>query len=490
MSYKSTHEVQPLAGDFSILLIADRTRTLGAVRSVLGPRHRVEACSERDEAVQLADSRRFDCVLVDMPLAHGDAIGLLRTFRRRPAGPPVVLLCSAADISKAVEGVRAGAADFIIKDIEFDGLVDRIAKAVGRPPEAAPVDLAPMRPAPDWTPGQMVVGRSRRMAEVTAVVRRAAQFPVPVLILGESGTGKELLARSIHKMGARSCGPFVAVNLAAVPSELIESALFGHEKGAFTGAVGQRTGKFGQAQGGTLLLDEITELKLELQPKLLRVLQEGEFERVGGERTLRNDARIVAATNQSISALVQQGAFRGDLYYRLNVVTVTLPPLRERREDIPELAGLFLRKYNRFYCRSVRDLSSEATAVLMEHDWPGNIRELENVIQRAVIVAEGDEIRPRALLDATASSAEAVVSQTADFSGTLEDLERRYIEEVLRRVGGHQSNAARALGIDRKTLYNKILKYGLGRALTAGRVGDAGRSFRADETPCGSRISS
>jgi len=440
--------------------------------------------------MRLADNQRFDCVLVDMPLVHGDALDLLRDVRHLPAGPPVILLCSAADISQAVEGVRAGAADFIIKDIEIDGLEERIAKAILRPPEAARKDLAPVCPVREWTPGQMVVGKSRRMAEVMAVVRRAAQYPVPVLILGESGTGKEILARFIHKMSARSCGPFAALNLAAVPSELIESTLFGHEKGAFTGAVGQRTGKFGQAQGGTLLLDEITELKLELQPKLLRVLQEGEFERVGGERTLRNDARIIAATNQSISALVQQGAFRGDLYYRLNVVAVTLPPLRERREDIPEFVSLFLRKYNQFYCRSVRDLRSEATAVLMEHDWPGNIRELENVIQRAVIVAEGDEIRPQALLDATASSAEAVISQTADFSGTLEDLERRYIEEVLRRVGGHQSNAARALGIDRKTLYNKILKYGLGRALTAGRLGDSGRSLRADDTICRSRFSS
>jgi len=385
-----------------------------------------------------------------------------------------------------VEGVRAGAADFLIKDIEIHGLAERVVRAVGRPAEAPRADLAPPCRARDWTPGQMVVGRSRRMAEVMAVVRRAAQYPVPVLILGESGTGKEVLARFVHKMSARSDGPFAAVNLAAVPSELIESTLFGHEKGAFTGAVGQRTGKFGQAQGGTLLLDEITELKLELQPKLLRVLQEGEFERVGGERMLRNDARIIAATNQGISALVQQGAFRADLYYRLNVVTVTLPSLRERREDIPELVELFLRKYNQFYGRTVQQLRPDAVAALMEHDWPGNIRELENVIQRAVIVAEGDEVEPETLFDAVASGADRTDSQASDFTGTLEDLERRYIAEVLQRVGGHQGNAARSLGIDRKTLYNKIMKYGLGRALAA-RAAELGKTIRAEEPPFSSR---
>jgi len=463
---------------------------LGAVRSVLGPRHRVEESRECAEAMRLVDSQSFDCVLVDMPLAHGDTLDLLRSLRRRPDRLPVILLCAAADISQAVEGVRAGAADFIIKDIEIHGLAERIVKAVGRPSEASRGDLAPLCRARDWAPGQMVVGKSRRMAEVIAVARRAAQYPVPVLILGESGTGKEVLARFIHKMSARSCGPFAAVNLAAVPSDLIESTLFGHEKGAFTGAVGQRTGKFGQAQGGTLLLDEIAELKLELQPKLLRVLQEGEFERVGGEKMLRNDARVVAATNQSISTLVQQGAFRSDLYYRLNVVTVTLPPLRDRREDIPEFVDLFLRKYNQLYDRSVRDLRPETIEALMEHDWPGNIRELENAVQRAVIVAEGDEIQPETFFDVASTSADKTTSQTADFSGTIEDLERKYIEEVLRRVGGHQSNAARTLGIDRKTLYNKIMKYGLGRALTAGQSGEAGKSLHADEMPCRSRFSS
>ena len=302
------------------------------------------------------------------------------------------------------------------------------------------------------------------MQKVMRLARRVAPLPVPVLIFGESGTGKELLARWIHRMSDRADGPFVGVNLAAIPSDLIESTLFGHEKGAFTGAVGQRVGKFGLAREGTLLLDEITEFKLDLQPKLLRVLQEGEYDRVGGERTLRSEARVIAATNQDIHAAVRQGSFRSDLFYRLNVVAIRLPPLRERREDIPEIAELFLAKYNSLYRRSVR-LSPDAMEALMDRDWPGNIRELENAIQHAVIVAGVPYATHDDLFDSETSGreVEALARQVADRGGTLEDLERRYIEEVLLRNGGHQGYAAKILGIDRKTLYNKIIKYGLRR---------------------------
>jgi len=377
-----------------------------------------------------------------------------------------MILCSAGDISSAVECVRAGAADFLIKEIELGNLVERIHDLFCNAAQKDQQTTTPVPPVKKrLVPSQIVFGKSSRMLHIVKVMRRAAAFPVAVLLLGESGTGKELFARWIHHMSDRAENPFIGVNVTAVPADLLESTLFGHVKGAFTGAVGQRAGKITQAQNGTLLLDEIAELKAELQPKLLRVLQEGEYEPVGSERTMKSEARIIAATNQDIISLVEQGLFRTDLYYRLNTLTITLPPLRERREDIPELVDLFLNKYNCLYNRSINRLCSDAMDALMDHSWPGNIRELENCIQRAVALADEDAITERDLFDLESSSHEKLAQTVTNEPRTLEDLECQYIEEILHRTEGHQGQAASILGIDRKTLYNKILKYGLGRSL-------------------------
>ena len=471
MSYKSVAEGELSCGaaPHAVLVVSDEQEIRESICALLVQYYRVEVSSGGEEALHALARQPFDCVLIDMNVKGGDTLVTVRRIRELGEGTqalPVALLCSAAEISAAVEGIRAGATDFIIKEVEFVNLPERIAKLTG-------LRAKTLKGLPDPAcqcqmmspPSRMIVGRSARMLKVIEVAKRAASFPVTILLLGESGTGKGFFAQWIHQMSHRAEGPFVGVNLAAIPSELMESTLFGHEKGAFTGAVHQRTGKFTQAENGTLLLDEITELRLELQPKLLRVLQECEFERVGGDRTLRNEARVIAATNRDIAALVEDGAFRNDLYHRLNVITLTLPALRDRREDIPDLARLFFAKYNRLYSRQLRGITAPAMDALMDHLWPGNIRELEHVVQRAVIVSDSDYIDEEDLFDNAVKTPNVVVSEVANRKGTLEDLEQQYITEILQRTGGHQGNAARILGIDRKTLYNKIMKYGLRQSL-------------------------
>jgi two-component system response regulator HydG len=471
----------------SILLAEGDSKVRSSVCSVLSPQYHVEEARDGAEAIELLENLRFDCVLLGIRPPGDDSLALLRRMKRASPELPVVVMCSAGDVSTAVEAIRAGAADFFIKDVETRNLGERIERVLGPSTNTSREGAGPVLRA--RMPGQMVVGRSARMREVMRTACRVAPYPVTVLVLGESGTGKELFARWIHRMSDRNAAPFVAVNLAAIPSDLIESTLFGHEKGAFTGAVGQRVGKFGQARDGTLLLDEITELKLELQPKLLRVLQEGEFEKVGGERIIQNQARIIAATNQDISSVVESGAFRADLYYRLNVVSITLPPLRERREDIPDLVNFFLAKYNRLYSRSIGSVAPDAMEDLVEHSWPGNIRELENMVQRAVITSDGECATADDLFNSEIPGQERIAEQIANRRGTLEDLERQYIEEILRRTSGHQGHAAKILGIDRKTLYNKIMKYGLGRSLNRknGDASGSGKSPVQEEKRQGSR---
>ncbi len=271
----------------SVLLVEDEPSSQRSVYSVLEGRYHLDEVQGCAQALQLIENQHFDCVLVDIMLPTEDLRSLLRGIRQHSRDCPVIVMCSAQDISTAVEAIRAGADDFIIKEVEIGNLSERIERLLGKARNAR---KSPSTRSRTWTPGEMVVGKSKRMLEIMSIARRVAAYPATVLLVGESGTGKELFAHWVHRMSDRSKGPFVAVNLAAMPSDLVESTLFGHEKGAFTGAVGQRVGKFGLAQDGTLLLDEVTELKLELQPKLLRVLQEGEYERVGGDRTRRNRA--------------------------------------------------------------------------------------------------------------------------------------------------------------------------------------------------------
>jgi DNA-binding NtrC family response regulator len=284
---------------------------------------------------------------------------------------------------------------------------------------------------------------------------------VSVLILGETGAGKEVFARLLHAQSRRASGPFVAVNLAAIPSELVESTLFGHERGAFTGAVTRHAGKLAQAHGGTLFLDEVAEMRVDLQAKLLRALQEKVFEPVGSREPVPSDVRLVSATNADLAAAVSQGAFRKDLFYRINVVSFRLPSLRERMDDIPELLLHFVRRYSEAFQKPVRGVSPAAQEALRSYKWPGNIRELENKVQRAVALADGPLLELKDFFDLDSLDPEGFVREVARRPCTLEEVEEAYVREVLRHTGGHQGEASRVLGIDRKTLYNKIVKYGL-----------------------------
>lgn len=440
----------------SVLVIEADLRMRSLIRSLLCEDYEVERVRDAEQALNRMHEQCFDCVLLSIQSPTEDTHALLDKIRRVSPEPAVLVLCSAKDISAATEAIHSGAADFVLKDVEIRNLGARIARAI-RESAGSEAETDP--------PAGLVVGKGTRMQEIMRIARRVASLPVPVLVLGETGTGKELFARWIHRISNRGQGPYVGVNLAAIPSDLIESTLFGHEKGAFTGAHNRRIGKFELAKHGTLLLDEVGELKYEHQAKLLRVLQENEYERVGGTETLRNSARIIAATNRNVFNAVRQGEFRDDLFYRLNTVTISLPPLRERREDIPNLVRLFLDKYNRLCDTSVQKVSEEGRQALMEHSWPGNIRELESVVQRAVILANGHTATPSDLFDLDTPFVGQLVQENAEQDGTLADLEQRYIQEVLRRTGGHQGRAVKILGVDRKTLYNKIMKYGLGREL-------------------------
>lgn len=306
-----------------------------------------------------------------------------------------------------------------------------------------------------------IIGDSREMSEVYTQIERIAKIDVPVLLFGESGTGKELVARAIHDRSLRSSGPYVAVNTGAISRELIASELFGHEKGSFTGAAARKSGFFEIADGGTLFLDEVSTMSLATQVSLLRVLETGTFQRLGGEETIRTDVRIIAATNEDLEAMMSNGTFRDDLYYRLNVFSIRLPPLRERAEDVLILARFFLDKYSEEFSKPVAHFSEEVLDIFEAYAWPGNVRELENLIVRAVISCRGDTLEPSDLPEAVRVHGAHASDVVIPVGSTIEAAEIRLIEETLRDVDGNRSRAATILGISRKALYNKIKAYGI-----------------------------
>ncbi|MFN3288195.1 MAG: sigma 54-interacting transcriptional regulator, partial [Sphingomonadaceae bacterium] len=353
-----------------------------AIRTVVGRALtragcQVEAAASAQGLMRLVSSGRGDVLVTDVMLPDGDGLALLPRIRAARPDLPVIVISAQSTLATAVRAEQGGAFDYLPKPFDLDALVRAVSAAAGRSRAVTePVDRSAR--AGDGLP---MVGRSPAMQDVFRLIARLASTTLPVLVTGESGTGKELVARALHDLGPRAQRPFVAVNMAAIPRELIESELFGHERGAFTGATTARAGRFEQAQGGTLFLDEIGDMPLEAQTRLLRVLQSGEFTSVGGADARRADVRVVSATNKDLPALVTAERFREDLYYRLNVVPIHLPPLRDRKEDIPELARLFLERAPA-HGLPVRRLSPGAEARLVRHDWPGNVRELENLIRR------------------------------------------------------------------------------------------------------------
>jgi two-component system response regulator AtoC len=425
--------------------------------------YRVEGVKSCTGGLELLRKSAFDLILLDQQLPDGTGLELLRRLCSEDPGQAIVMMTGQHDLELAIQAIKEGAADFIHKPIKIDQLqivVDRVLenRRLSREVEA-------LQPDPlDRVEQRGLIGRSEAMLQVSKEIALCATSNANVLIGGESGTGKEVVARLIHTHSGRS-GPFVAVNCAAIVDTLLESELFGHEKGAFTGAVGRKPGKFELAQDGTLFLDEIGELAPQLQAKLLRAIQEQVFERVGGTQQITTNARIIAATHRDLFAEAAAGRFREDLAYRLKVVSIQLPPLRERREDIPLLARALMERIAHKVHKPVLQITDQALAKLQSHDWPGNVRELENLLTQALVQARANVLTPD-LLPFRESSAPPPSdppneADTLPVLRTLDQLEAEHIQRVLNHTGGHKGKSCDILGISRPALDRKIKKYEL-----------------------------
>jgi DNA-binding NtrC family response regulator len=408
------------------------------------------AATSQAEGLALIARGRWDLILLDVDFS-GAGLELLSRLRADRRGP-VVLLAGVPSISLTLDAIQRGAHDLLAKPLSAERVREIVASL--SPSVAA-------RPLPAAGGPSDIVGSSPAMVSVFKSVARAAASDATVLVLGESGTGKELVARTLHAQSARASRPFVAINCAAIPENLLESELFGHEKGAFTGAIGRRIGRFERASTGTLFLDEIADMSLALQAKILRALQDRTVERVGGSGLTPIDVRVVAATNRDLRAAVEAGRFRDDLYYRLAVVTLQLPPLRDRGEDVERLTEHFAGLYAREHNRPIRAVADETMRVVRSLPWPGNVRQLRNAIERAVVMSDGEVLLPSHLPEELVGSAEPVRAPEVPIC-TLAEMERRMIEHALRETGRNQSLAAERLGIHRNTLRRKIAEYGLG----------------------------
>jgi two-component system response regulator FlrC len=443
-----------------ILVVEDEASLRALYNDILAAEgHAVEAVGTLEEGLRRFDADLWDVVLTDLRLPDGEGTRLLAHAKARDPDVEVLLITAYGTIASAVQAMRAGAADYLTKPLgspddlrrAIRGCVDRARER--RDASAARVALK------ERGAGAELVAESPAFREALRLAEAVAPTGATVLLLGESGTGKEVLARAIHRLHRGASAPFVAVNCAAIPETLLESEMFGHERGAFTGATERRTGRLERAAGGTLFLDEIGDLRADLQAKMLRVLQERSFERVGGSASLKLEARLIAATNRDLQAEVRAGRFREDLYFRLAVFPIHLPPLRERPEDVVPLALRFLLDAAARFGRPVRQLSPEARARLLSHPFPGNVRELQNLIERAVILESGDTLSSRSLrLDLPGSDAAQAAGEEG---GLLDTLERETILRVLGEAGGNRRRAARILGISLRTLQYRLRDYGI-----------------------------
>jgi DNA-binding NtrC family response regulator len=446
-----------------VLVVDDDPGVRESFRLILEDEYEVVDAPDGRTALDVVRGRQIDLVLLDIRLPEMDGIEVLERIKALDDAVEVVLVTAVKTVRTAVEAMKLGAFDYLTKPFVEDELLSVMRRALER--RALEREVAYLRSElARRNDFDELVGQHAEMQRLYRLIAQVARTTTTVLVTGESGTGKELIARAIHRQGPRRDKPFVPVNPAALSETLVESELFGHERGAFTGAYQRKLGKFEMAQGGTLFLDEIGSLKPEVQVKLLRVLQERELERVGGTRAIRIDVRIITATNVDLKDAVARGAFRADLYYRLNVVPIAVPPLRERRQDIPLLVEHFLRRYNTEFHKHVEGLSADAMTALCEYPWPGNVRELQNIIERLVVLVEGPVIGLEDLpLDlllpdhrARARQAEALPLKEAS-----EEFERQIVMRVLERVRWNRSEAARLLGIHRNSLKAKLVRWGL-----------------------------
>ena len=452
----------------TILVIEDKDSMLAMLKQTLeSDGYQVIPAHDGAEGIKKLSDERIGLVLTDLKLPKKDGFEVLKAVKQESPLLPVIVMTAFGTIETAVRAVKEGAYDFLTKPFDTEHLLVLIKRALDNSRVAAENILLKAEFA-DRLGFPKIIGKSRQLQEITASIQKVAPTNATVLLHGESGTGKELFARAIHYLSNRKNGPFIAINSAAIPRELLESELFGYERGAFTGAEARKLGKLELADKGTVFLDEIGDMDLTLQAKILRVIQEQVIERVGGNRPIKIDVRIVAATNKDIEKAVQAKLFREDLFYRLNVFPITIPPLRERRDDIPPLAQQFLNKYCAEVRKGLMALSDEAMDILMKCPWKGNVRELENVIERAVIYAEGGVIRAQDLGISESSILDAL-AEHVPMDGPLQDIaaaatriaESRRIRQVLKQTGGNKTKAAEILQVSYKTLLTKIKDYQL-----------------------------
>ena len=457
-----------------VLVIDDEKNTRDGLREALADDYDVLLAEDGVKGLALLDANPDVCIaLTDLRMPGMDGMDFIRTVTARKNAPLIIMLTAYGSVQTAVEALKVGAYDYLSKPVDLDNLemmLERGMKVLR--------DRAEKNGAAHEGGAVNIIGSSAAMTAVLDSIRQVAATKATVLVTGESGTGKELVAQAIHKLSPRANKPFRPVHCAALSENLLESELFGHEKGAFTGANERVAGRFEMADGGTLFLDEIGEISLSVQVKLLRVLETRQFERVGGSETLTVDVRVVAATNRDLRAMVEQGTFREDLFYRLNVVNIRIPPLRERREDIPEILDFYLKKSAADNGKDVADISPEALGVLMAYDWPGNVRELRNCVERMVVFARGatltmtdvpadirsavgEQFEAKAMLPKTTGAAPAEPPTAIGLN--VKENEKSLIIKALEECGGNRSQAALKLNISRRTLYRKLHEYGLAK---------------------------
>jgi two-component system, NtrC family, response regulator AtoC len=444
----------------TILVVDDDERlrqTLSLLLRTAG--HEVVAAADVAGAEEVLRGREVDLVISDVRMPGGSGLDLLESIRRLEADTPVILLTAYGSVASAVQAMQCGAFDYVLKPFDADELKLRVSRALALRRFRAENEF--LRQAPAGEPGlDELIGVSSRLRQVVELARQVAESDASVLITGETGTGKEVLARSIHRRSARAERLLVPVNLAAVPLELLESELFGHARGSFTGAVSERAGKLELADGGTLFLDEVGDAPLALQPKLLRVLQDGVIERVGSNQRRTVDVRVISATNRDLEGQIAAGQFRSDLYYRLRVIQIEMPPLRDRPEDIRYLTAHFLRRFGRRRAGGPPGITQEALQLLEGYRWPGNVRELENVVERAVVLCRGDTIGAT-LLDLRERTADAPERGGLRLDEALDKVEREMILRALEETKHVKARAARLLGVSERSLWYKLKKHGL-----------------------------
>jgi DNA-binding NtrC family response regulator len=444
-----------------ILVVDDEVNLLKALSDILKKNgYEVAVARDGPSALQILQKDSFDVALLDIRMPQMNGVELLEKLKAQHQGMEVIVMTAYGTIETAKRSMKLGAYDYILKPLDIDEVLMNIGKIVQLRAVAREAHFLESQLQEEHG-YKNIIGKSKQIKDVVETIEKVAPSDSTVLIVGQSGTGKEMVADAVHYSSRRCARPYVKMNCAAFPENLLESELFGYEKGAFTGADKQKKGKFEVANGGTLFLDEIGDMPLPMQAKLLRVLEQGEFERLGGNEVIRVDTRFIAATNQNLSKLMQEKRFRNDLFYRLNTVIIILPPLVERSQDIPILVGHFLEKFATQMSKKVPKVTQEAMGLILSYPWPGNVRELANVMERAVIFSEAGEIRPCHLPPNVQKGYAESAPETLPSDLSLESVESRHISDVLKLAKGNKNEAARLLGIHRETLYKKIKRYNI-----------------------------